>query len=60
MKTNYIIDRQGNKQYLDKLPLVAYQLYCGHYGKEYGVKRYDLIFCKECQEDVKIRKVLAS
>jgi hypothetical protein len=60
MNKNYVLDPQGKKTFLDSLPLVAYQLYCGHYGKDYGVQRLDLMFCETCGHSVKIRKILAT
>lgn len=41
------------------MDLVAYQLSCSHLGREFGVKKGDVIFCKECLEISRVSKVLA-
>jgi hypothetical protein len=41
------------------MDLVAYLLNCSHLGREFGVKKGDVIFCKECNQISRVSKVLA-
>lgn len=50
----------GRKITLADQPLVAYKLYCGHLGRQYAVKRRDILFCEECGRDKRVKEVLAS
>lgn len=41
------------------MDLVAYLLNCSHLGREFGVKKGDVIFCKDCNQISRVSKVLA-
>ncbi|MFM7087930.1 MAG: hypothetical protein ACKOW9_00120 [Candidatus Paceibacterota bacterium] len=45
---------------LADLPLVAFELNCGHPGREYGVQKSDLIFCERCKSSKTVKRIIAS
>lgn len=49
-KGDFIVGPNGKRVYLKDLPLTAYTLVCSHMGREYGVKKNDLVFCPHCGE----------
>jgi hypothetical protein len=49
----------GRTVALAALPLVAYALACGHLGRDYAVKKRDLVFCSECGATKRVARVLA-
>ena len=42
------IQRDGRKISLTDTPLVAYELACGHLGRDHAIQLGDLLFCLEC------------
>lgn len=54
----FITDPDGNKVYLDQLPLVAFRLACGHVSRDYGVQKSDLYFCETCKDSARVTEVL--
>ena len=45
---------------LADLPLVAFELTCGHVGREYGVRKSDLLFCEKCKVSKTVKRIIAS
>ena len=55
----YVDGPDGKRVPLSSLPLVAYALNCGHLGRDYAVKRRDLVFCDDCQDSRRVSRILA-
>lgn len=49
----------GKRISLKDLPLVAYVLQCGHYGRDHAIVKGDLLFCSECSETVRVAKIVS-
>lgn len=49
----------GRTVNLASLPLVAYALNCGHLGRDYAIKRWDIVFCPDCGHDAKVATIIA-
>lgn len=54
-----IMGPDGKPVRLDEIKLVAYLLSCSHSGRDYGIKKGDLLFCDKCKEIIKVSKILA-
>jgi len=44
---------------LRDLPLSAFRLGCGHYGKDYGIQVRDLVFCETCKTTKPVKTIIA-
>lgn len=49
----------GKKVSLASLPLVAFQLNCGHVGKDFAIQTRDIVFCDDCGQDRRVKKIIA-
>ncbi len=51
--------RKATRAQLASIPLVAYQLNCGHLGRNYAVQKREVMFCAECGSNKQVKKILA-
>lgn len=51
--------RQRRPRRLSDLPLVAYQMRCGHLSKDYAIAQGDIVFCDSCQTYARVSTILA-
>lgn len=51
--------RKATRAQLDSVPLVAYELNCGHLGRNYGVAKKEVFFCEPCGRDRWVKRILA-
>lgn len=56
---DFIIGPDGKKVYIKDLPLIAFQLYCGHMGRDYGVAKGDTLFCETCRTPKRVKRIIA-
>lgn len=50
-------DGSGRRVRINDLPFVAYGLVCGHYGRAYGIRYHDLVWCDSCGETRRVVSV---
>jgi hypothetical protein len=58
-KTPAVVGPDGLRHRLRDLPLVAFRMSCGHLGRDYAIRKGDIMFCQDCGADKRITKVLA-
>ena len=50
----------GRTVRLSDLPLVVYELKCGHRGKNYAIQLGDWLFCDDCHAETRVTAIIAS
>lgn len=50
---------EGKRVSLKDLPLTAYTLKCGHFGRDYAILLGDLVFCEACKDQVRVVKAVS-
>lgn len=51
---------RGRRISLNDLPMTVFATSCGHGGKDRAIVKGDWVQCEECQDQVRVTKILAS
>lgn len=49
----------GRTVRLSDLPLVVFELKCGHQGKNYAIELGDWLFCEDCGAEKRVSRIIA-